>query len=463
MIDEQLNHESASHPAPLATGTVLEALERTCTTWLEANADRFDPFPDAGADLSTVSVRRKAFSELAILLYVRDRLGEERTVPRLRSLYVKRVNDPRYVELLRRHPERVLLYASALSTAHAGGLLHDDAHTALAAALDEPLVWNTERTPFRELDLWHVCQLSDQTKPAFDVNACVGRGCLGTPFDVVTASSSDVYALTHTVFYYYNFGVACPGFPTAPIPVAFDLERTISGLILRSVAKNDADLVLELLLAGTVSGQLCPEVRDVALRWVVASSTEGYVPGPSGTTCENASKDGDEEFRRWARHYHTNLVAAMTATVMRHAERTAPETVRSEQRVGAIATDELLALGELLESLHEYQLADAAVLLSSLADKPIAQEYSALLDAGASFLRRQEDGTGTFGFWADERVLFEANGGDPATFDERFLTPVSDACREALAKLETPANERDRHCPGGRDGRRGTAGQATHD
>lgn len=426
----------------------IKTIEDISVKWLEENSERFDPLPDQGYDLSDLSLRRKSFSELATLLYVVNDLKQENILPRLEKLFCARVLDPRYTELLRRNPNEILLYAPALAVASTQRLLDESTSEALAVALAEPVVQNTERTPFRALDLWHVRQLADQPDSTVTIEELIKTGCLGTPFDIVTATSSHIYALTHSIFYYYNFGIRHPDFPKSPVPTAFDLGTVLSGLLLRSIAEDDTDLSLELLLAGTLSDRLPSELIILTLDWILKQTNGEYIPGPSGSVSEKVTSGKDANSKEWAQHYHTNLVAVLTTTLLRHRS-----TTRIEENVDTAGNqdyslsllcnrgddnrkDNLLDLGSLIVHLHEYRLEDAAPLLSSLLYSSVSLDYRGILETTAMYLYRQQTDTGTFGFWADERSLFIAAGGDPVTFENRFVRPVSEACKQTLSTIE---------------------------
>jgi hypothetical protein len=55
---------------------------------------------------------------------------------------------------------------------------------------------------------------------------------------VLICSPEEAYALTHTLFYYYQFGVAHAA--PAPEPLAYDLSDTLTALILRFLVDEEA-------------------------------------------------------------------------------------------------------------------------------------------------------------------------------------------------------------------------------
>lgn len=433
--------------------------------WIDANAARFDPIDWETAEVR--HLRRKAFTESAIYLYVADRLGDEVVARNLRELVERRVNDRRYRHVMLRNQRQFLKYAYGPAYAEDAGFLAPETANAVDSILDSRTVWATERTPYRMMDLWHFLQLYGAPVRNFELDAILPTSSLANPADVVEATVKDAYALTHDLLFYHNFGAGHEAFPDEPAP--YDLEATITGLTLRFVAEGDLDLALELVLAGVLQRQIRPGlVRHVVSLALDEARSLGYVPGPdrdedpgidrgseqssgpaetrdaaeseSATDGEPSISDAE---RAWRKHYHTNLVAGTAARVVA-TEWSDFLDARADADAGReVSADEERRLGQLLHALSEYDLSSAAEQMADLAGSPVAQTYEDAFGSAVEFLRRQRAADGTFGYWEDERTLYVGKGGDDEAFRRDLLRPTAERCERALDAVEQSGEDGD--------------------
>lgn len=417
----------------------LDDLERSILDWLGPAAGRFDPLD--WSDRQAVRIRRKAFDELSVCLYVLDALGDCEAPDALRRLVLDRVNDGRYHRLVCRNTDKFLLYAFPFAYAKTCGELDRSAEETVRRVLDERTVWSTERTPFRLVDLWHFCQLFDYDQDRYDLETVLQLSCLARPPDPVTASPVDVYALTHNVLFYHNFGVDHPSFPDGP--TSYDLDASVTGLLLRSLAAENSDLVVELLAAGTAERVLSPTLIRLVVTWLVERvEDDGYVSGP---TLENrprpTSLDADQD--PWLANYHTNLAVLIAIQIVRRAWSDL-ETEPGRTPDSVTDVEGFRQLGEVVHLLNEYDLAPAAKLLTEVSESPVVDRFPDVFEAAVDFLRRQRRPDGHYGFWTDEAALFLKSGGDRDTFRSELLHPTTEACNEALDAVGSPAEGPDK-------------------
>lgn len=431
--DAAASPDPSEEPPFRSGGDVVSALadiRAVADGWIARHADQFDPF--VWTDLDERHLRRKAFTEAALYLYVADELGAGDAAPALRDLVVDRANDPRYHHLVRRHPREFLKYSHPMSYAKARGVLSADGAAVVEGVLDGQTPWAVERVPHRLMDLWHFCTVYGYDRCPFAPDELLRLGTLNYPPDVVEADLSDAYALTHNLLYYHNFGVPHPSFPSDPAP--YDLGEALTGLVLRFMAADNCDVVLELLVVGVLQRQLPPDLVGIAVSWIAErAGRRGYVPGPEQEDPAVDVESWGEAEREWAQHYHTNLVAATAARAMTRAW---PAFLGSDAASNDPRTDaeDVARLGRLLATLADYNLQSAARQMAGLARSPVVGDgaYAAVFADAVAFLRRQEAGTGHYGFWTDEAEMYRALGNDPEAFLPEVIGPVTDACTAAL-------------------------------
>ncbi|MFB6250742.1 MAG: hypothetical protein ABEI27_03480 [Halobellus sp.] len=421
--------------------STLSEIETIADEWIIDNLDQFDPF--SWTALSGRNLRRKAFTELALHLYVARGVGETYSSSEPHDLVVDRANDRRYRDLVRRNPRELLKYTHPLTYAKVSGDLDGATATAVDSVLDQQTVWSVERVPHRQMDLWHFCLVYGYADCPIDKDAVLPLGSLNHPPNVANADLSDLYAVTHNLYYYHNFGVDHPAFPDDIAP--YDLTTALVGGILRYIAVGNCDIVLELLLAGVLQRQVPPDLVRFALAWVRHLAAEpGYLPGPDEKPAELPSGDleswGSED-REWARHYHTNLVGA-TATKVIKSRADWPELAESgdDYRPSAELIDRI-RLGQFLHSLSQYTLGLAARQLKGLVDADFSDPYATVLETGVRYLRQQQSSDGQYGFWTDEEAVYTVRGNNRDAFREQMVQPVTEACSEAIEKYSNSGSE----------------------
>jgi hypothetical protein len=414
----------------------LDEIQTLADEWITDNIHRFDPFDWTALEERTL--KRKSFTEFALNLYVAKGVSDTYPSSDPHDLVIDRVNDRRYRHLIRRNPRDFLKFSYPLTYAKTSGSLNDETASAVESVLDQPTVWSVERVPFRLMDLWHFCRIYGYEESPLEKDAILSLGSLNHPPNIANATLSDLYAITHNLYYYHNFGVDHPSFPGDIAP--YDVKTVLVGGILRYIAADNCDIVLELLLAGVLQRQLPPGLVCLALAWVhEAASRSGYIPGPDEEPAEIPSSDLDSwgpDDREWARHYHTNLVGA-TATRVVEMRTDWSELARDREGESRQPSEwaDLLRLGQLLDTLSQYNLELAARQLNDLAETTFRDPYSAVFEASATYLGQQKTQSGQYGFWTDEEALYSSHGKSRDAFREQMVQPVTESCSEALEKV----------------------------
>jgi hypothetical protein len=413
--------DSRSQPAAahiLPRLGALEALLRKCDGWVEQYVEHFDLF--SWSTTAERYRRRKAFAEAALYLYVAHRFGDDdRSLPRLKSLVVDRVNAPRYCELVARHPREFDLYSLGPLYVSVTGTLDARVAATIARVLDGRAVWAVPRRPSHLLGLWHFCTAYGYRAIPIDLRSALRCTSLDRPPGPVEWTLEDAYALTHVVMFHANFGVPHRGFPRRALP--YELGDLLDGLILRFMAERDLDIVLELTAAGVLLRQMRPSVAALALDWANSvAAPHGYVPHREGASVAGGGP------RTWSDNYHTTLIAGSLLRSLLYDWPHMALRLRSNPLDDAsLAPDEALALGQALACLANYELGRGAGLLQDLLGTAVQRNFARLYFSAVDFVRAQRTGEGDFGFRTDDPYRRNASS------DE------ADRCRSLLAAVPT--------------------------
>jgi hypothetical protein len=412
--------------------SALDDIESVADEFLVTHTERFDPFN--WSELDSRHIHRKAFTESSLYAYTLDVFEETGTATELRDLVVDRTNDRRYRHLLLRNPHEFIRYSLPVGYLDAIDELDDSMAAAIDSILDRRTVWSVERQPYRQLDLWHFCQLYGYEDCPLDRDHILSASCLEYPPHPIEAELEDAYAFTHDLLYYHNFGLSHPEFPDEPAP--YEHDDVIAGLILRYMADDNCDITLELLLVGVLQRQVTPELVGLVTSWVRQQGrTNGYIPSPAQLPL---GEDHDEDIEawsstdhEWAENYHTNLVAATTTRVIN----SSLDGLGPQSEAGPLTQTEIrdaLKLGQLLDTLSEYDLERAAHQLGELADSPVRERFPTVFETCVEYVRNQRTPDNEYGYWTDEEAIYLALGNSRQDFVEEMIRPVSEACRVAL-------------------------------
>lgn len=293
-------------------------VERGAVSWLAAHRTRFDPDTvETGRALFV----RKAFVEVALLVGLRARAEsgsfDDDAYRMLFDQVTAVAARDSYRELVARDERALLLYAGTYASQRLCGQRDSEFERLIGQAVSGRYAACFERVPFRQLDLLHTLELAgiDHGMPAGD--AVLPFSLLCADPSVLKLSDSDIYAVTHTVFYATDFGRRNPRWPAGFGPSrAVELLEALSLLCRR---KENADLVAEVLCCLLCLGvQDSPEMERAWAFLAGVQEPSGRVAGPDGILPPEL-ENGDAEYRDWATGYHTTIVAALAGHLARDA------------------------------------------------------------------------------------------------------------------------------------------------
>lgn len=425
-------------------------LEQSANDFINGNARFFDPLNWEGRQ--DRYWRRKAFDEAGIYMFQAADTGRDDNLPALQELIIERVNDRRYKQLMLRSQNDFHLFVYPMLYADKVDRLDGSATMTLNQIAEGGEFWSGEQVPFRLLEF---CLLSRiiGVPHEYDEEAILDYSAVNKQPGIIRSDFMDAYALTHDImFYSNNYGDGT--LRKAP----YDLTTVLRGLILRYMAEDNCDLTLELLYAGILQRQISRQMVRLVLSWVLEkTNTAGYVPGPDADAMEalvspklkgsqantdklSAPWDFEHEStreKRWAKNYHTNVVAGMTARVLKRdweELNKGPINHRFEEK--SIRQD-VYRLGELLKSLSEYDLEKGSRQMIELAGSPVITEFPDVFKTANNFIEDQLTQDGRFGYWADEEYLYIKKGNSRESFHTELASPITELCQKALDAVET--------------------------
>ncbi|WP_255989928.1 DUF6895 family protein [Chitinolyticbacter albus] len=305
-----------SEPLP----AVIARLHAQAFSWL---ADALDCFSPLTAPQSERMFAHKALLELALLAAYQRRLdpaGQAAHTDALLEHIDAIATQPAYFELAARDHAALLLYGLTYAALKACGRDHPSYRHVLAQSLRTRHALNAERIPYRQLDLLHFLTLAelDHDLPSF---AQTFRFTLlaGRP-NLVELSDSDVYAITHALFYMTDFGLRQADWGM-PFDVA-DAAQRIEALLRHYIQLGNADLVAELIISLACLGITTSPQIEAGWRWLATQQEpEGRIDGPAGIIDEaRCEAEHGLPYTRWKTAYHTTIVAALAAAMAQRAQ-----------------------------------------------------------------------------------------------------------------------------------------------
>lgn len=426
----------------------------TVDNWINDRVQYIDPFDWEDSDER--QWRKKMFLESAGYVLTARGLGVDNPLPAVHDLVLNRVNDRRFAHKLLRSARDLHHYAVPVLYAKYVDELDSNTVEAFERTVELGAFRRAERLPMRNLEYWalsiYLSELFEWDCDWFEPELILENSILNNQPNVVRSTLSDAYCLTHDVLFYNNYlGVCREAFPAGPAP--YEATTLLRGLILRYMAADNCDIVSELVLSGVMQGQLSRQMLQLALSWLLKKAEpNGYVPGPDqkkgqvlgGMSLDRTDieDDGDRwdyaspEEVVWGNNYHTNIAAGMTAHfVLREWDALVCWPGEHSMADESFRRD-VCRLGEMLNSLGEYDLERGARQMLALSDSPVRTEYRGVFEQAVDFLSNQQTRSGEFGYWTDEEVLYTNAGHPPESFRTELVAPVSEACREALEAVD---------------------------
>ncbi|GHO83150.1 DUF6895 family protein [Dictyobacter formicarum] len=284
--------------------------------WLDEHRELFNPLTDKSDNPSADIYLTKALGELGLLcmLYYRSKEGDvEPRIQHFLQLIFGVWQQPQYQERIIRRPEYFQIYTMIYIVLQQCNVITEDYKELIQLVIDQRYVTATETTPMRLLDRRHMldCGQFHHSLPSYE--QLYHNTLLAQTPELAYLTDTDVYAVTHTLFYLTDFGRS-----SSPIlqgdhlaTIQWSIE-TLLGLYLRN---KNWDLVGELLLdcyclhwyPGTVFDLAWETIRKHQL-------PDGSIPGPRYSQEQRDKLDSTASIHYcFEENYHTTIVNAITS------------------------------------------------------------------------------------------------------------------------------------------------------
>lgn len=423
-------------------------LEDLVTIWIDKNAKHFDPFNWEG--MQERYWKQKASNEAGLYLLHALNFGKDDKTPSLKQQIISRANDRRFVQLLLRSQNKFHYFVYPILYADSVNSLEKGISTDLEQVAERGEFWSSEWYAMRLLEFCHLCQMVGVRCP-HDKDDVLNYSVLNHQPNIITSDPMDAYAITHDVMFYTDH------LTDRITPAPYDISKVIRGLLLRYMAEDNCDIAIELLYAGVLQRQISQEMAQFVLTWVLEKTRSGgYVPGPdvdamSGLVSpewkgrhrrvDEPSAPWDYEYDSkqeeiWARNYHTNLVTGLTIRVLKRDWNKLNNMQMDHNMEEYSFRQEVMRLGQLLESLAKYDLEKGAQQMIELTDSPIRTEFPLVFQEAIDFLKYQRTRTGEIGYWTEEEILYTNDGNSRESFQKDLVKPITNTCQNALDSVE---------------------------
>lgn len=287
---------------------------RRALAWVSAHLDAFHP---DHAFVSDHSLRVKPFIELVFVLNPFLRRGLHRQEPLLADLaaFCARTFDTYdFAAFAQQDPAGLIVFAlrdefdALCGRAPRDGLLGRFRQTGL------PALVSVSRTPYRAMDLAYSVARADLHFDPRSLLPDLPRTVLGAARPLAHCTDSDLYSLTHTLFYLADLGEADL---SACWPDTAGLSDRLRGALGLTLREGNADLSGELLMCLAFLGDTGSGCARYAWTRLAALQLPcGAVPAPSYRAARDDSAGETAGHYRFTQSYHTTLVmlgAAMPA------------------------------------------------------------------------------------------------------------------------------------------------------
>jgi hypothetical protein len=285
--------------------------------WLDEQRELFNPLTYKTENSSSDIYLTKALGELGLLcmLYYRSTKGDlEPRVKRLLQLISSVWQQPEYQERIIRRPQYFQIYTMIYVVLQQCNVITEANKELIQRVIDQGYVTAVETTAMRLLDRRHMldCGQFRHSLPSYEQlyhNTLLAR----TP-ELVYLTDTDVYAITHTLFYLTDFGRSSSSILSGEHLTTIQwMIETLLGLYVR---RKNWDLVGELLLDCYCLHWYPDVIFDLA--WTTIRDyqlPDGSVPGPRYTQEQRETLDDSGSSRHYCfeENYHTTIVNAITS------------------------------------------------------------------------------------------------------------------------------------------------------
>jgi hypothetical protein len=282
--------------------------------WIGQNLPLFDPLI-AKVDNQPASIyHTKAMGELGLLCLLCYRYREGASDMHIERFldFIQRIwMQPAYKERIARNPAYFQIYAMTYVVLRQCRRIDDTDQAYIQRILEQGYVMATETTAMRLLDRRHMLDAGNFYHRLPSYEDLYERTLLAQTPSAIYLTDMDVYAITHTLFYFTDFGrYATDTWDHLHLHAVQWTIKTLLGVYTRH---QHWDLVAELLLCcHCLHWQPAVVFTLVWERLMAAQLSDGALPGPRySATCSAELAEKEKQDYCFEQNYHTTIVGAM--------------------------------------------------------------------------------------------------------------------------------------------------------
>jgi len=289
--------------------------------WLDKHRELFNPLTSPSDDPSTEIYLTKALGELGLLCMLTSRSTKDDLDPRIEhclQLLLAIWQQSHYYERVVRRPEYFQMYTMIYLVLQQCGIIPDTQKALIQQVIDQGYVLATETTPMRLLDRRHMLDCGQFRHDLPSYAELYQQTLLAQTPELVYLTDTDIYAITHTIFYLTDFGrISSPFLQGDHLTTIRGCIETLLGVYIRH---KNWDLVGELLLDCYCLHWYPEIIFDLA--WTEISQhqlPDGSVPGPRYSQEKRGTLDDTAgEQYCFEENYHTTIVNALAGILIYH-------------------------------------------------------------------------------------------------------------------------------------------------
>lgn len=236
----------------------------------------------------------------------------EGPLARLLTYVTEICRRPAYRDRVVRHPHLLRLYGMPIASLGPAGA---DGAELLRRATWSSYYLGQEEQPFAQLELKHILELANVPNRLPSYRRLYQRTLAASAAPTMLLTDTDVYCLTHTLFYASSFGRRSIGRLVRGSGDRIPGQvQTLLGLYVR---RGDLDLTAELLLCvDCLELGLTPVAQAGWAALLGAQRPDGSMPGPKYDARRTAVMEESARIDNYVlNNYHTTIVAALAAVV----------------------------------------------------------------------------------------------------------------------------------------------------
>lgn len=312
-MSEPGRREAGPRPAGPAGAQMSLLLDRALA-WVEANLSSFEPVRAAREPMLWEELPLIELAVACMCLRRQDLVPVTGRVSRLLEYVADRCTAAVFADRLFRRANAFAPHALLLGALQRCGFpAPDGQRQAIQRLVDAGGVTSATRYPHQVIELRYVLELggfSHALPPYQDL--CRGT-ILGGPINPIALADSDVYCLTHVLYYLSDYGARpLPALPASDRESAAWAVRQLLGLAARD---RNCDLTAELLLCWPCLGMAADRYYTLGWRMLAgAQEPDGCLAGPWHDLGRAAALRGPAKQRYMFKHcYHTVMITLHAA------------------------------------------------------------------------------------------------------------------------------------------------------